>query len=1096
MHHDYHPCAVIHPMSPVNRFVLTGALALVALAAAFANAEDIGACCYADGTCLILTQPLCENLRYCRGDANCDGVVNFADIDRFVAALSGPDAWNDPNCPWRQADCDGDTFVDFGDIDPFVARLGAVCSVLGTEGIWAGAGTACDADRCLTDCNGNGIHDPNDITSGFSADCNLDGIPDECQDCDGDGLGDVCQIDAGAVADINGNYIPDTCEYDCNANGVPDTYEIEEGFATDCDQNGVPDTCDILLHTASDCNDDGVPDACQLDGADCNANGVPDDCEADCNGNGQPDDCDVLLGGLADADGNLVPDACQPDCNGNGLPDALDIAQGTATDCNANGNPDACDLASGASLDRDSNGIADECEPHCQSPCDFWETLDPGVMGPAPTRVDLASLPIPADFFGPGSEPFDGVIELAGRRPLDANTWTVTDTVISRAFDPFQPNQPPQGAPVFVPLMITSLSLQSVQPIAVTFAGQNEPQLWNVEVTLSSAPQPPGDMQVFKTHPNGGFYGLNLPIVPRLVFRPADDPSVGLVRDYGTAGLGPWILNHDNVPWVHQADPNLLVLRDPGSQMVAGITENPPGGPQTRVPVMLGGPVLQAGQQCPPNVSIDLDIFDGLDAGCANGCGGKEVPDAKEVSRGAVTVANLNDTDNDGIIDRDDGAVLALNASGRSEIDLMKIILRKPTPDLGGVVELKVIGGDVKAWLTSSKVEAQTLPHSYPTAALPVTLYVEARGVSSAVRDIGLEAIYNPPPGGSARDEVRGTGAWATRSLVKVTRALADNTIPEDADRSGYQAFINRTLAQDGTRFGVGPNTTNGTADTFSSGRILQEFLIAPSGVDSLPIRFDVSRAVYARDYRIASGAGTTTLWTPGYKQNFPEDRDPKGNIELPNDDRDDSDEDNGPTNRHIYSWDTPGQPLTARERRSDMAFWVRRDTFREFVRVRVGFGQSFANKNGTLEGSRASDFYPWHYVDYLVRDGEGNWTPDTLRTSNSAPVRSGQGNGTATARLESGATTEGFTATYTQKRNTWTLTGTSGVSISESRRSTPPGTTWTLTLPGRVKLVITGGSSGFKDGSQFTFSTFKSATDGRKQNVNGTGAIDPSGAP
>lgn len=58
------------------------------------------------------------------GDMNCDGAVTFADIDPFVAALSGPDAWPNPACPWVNGDCTGDANVTFGDIDPFVARLG------------------------------------------------------------------------------------------------------------------------------------------------------------------------------------------------------------------------------------------------------------------------------------------------------------------------------------------------------------------------------------------------------------------------------------------------------------------------------------------------------------------------------------------------------------------------------------------------------------------------------------------------------------------------------------------------------------------------------------------------------------------------------------------------------------------------------------------------------------------------------------------------------------------------------------------------------------------------------------------------------------
>ncbi len=52
------------------------------------------------------------------GDMNCDGVVDFADIDPFVAILTGA-----LPCNFYNADVNGDGVVDFGDINPFVALL-------------------------------------------------------------------------------------------------------------------------------------------------------------------------------------------------------------------------------------------------------------------------------------------------------------------------------------------------------------------------------------------------------------------------------------------------------------------------------------------------------------------------------------------------------------------------------------------------------------------------------------------------------------------------------------------------------------------------------------------------------------------------------------------------------------------------------------------------------------------------------------------------------------------------------------------------------------------------------------------------------------
>ncbi len=60
----------------------------------------------------------------CRGDCNCDGQINFADIDPFVAVLAGGTP-----CSFENCDVNGDGNINFNDIDPFVALLsqGAQC---------------------------------------------------------------------------------------------------------------------------------------------------------------------------------------------------------------------------------------------------------------------------------------------------------------------------------------------------------------------------------------------------------------------------------------------------------------------------------------------------------------------------------------------------------------------------------------------------------------------------------------------------------------------------------------------------------------------------------------------------------------------------------------------------------------------------------------------------------------------------------------------------------------------------------------------------------------------------------------------------------
>ncbi len=61
----------------------------------------------------------------CPGDLNCDGAVDFADINPFVLALTDPAGYQAafPNCFLLAADCDNSGALDFYDINSFVSLL-------------------------------------------------------------------------------------------------------------------------------------------------------------------------------------------------------------------------------------------------------------------------------------------------------------------------------------------------------------------------------------------------------------------------------------------------------------------------------------------------------------------------------------------------------------------------------------------------------------------------------------------------------------------------------------------------------------------------------------------------------------------------------------------------------------------------------------------------------------------------------------------------------------------------------------------------------------------------------------------------------------
>ncbi len=70
----------------------------------------------------------------CSGDSNCDGAVNWRDIDYFVAAQNdNTSAWEAmfapdlPTCPFGNNDVDGSGSVNWRDIDPFVSAQNTTC---------------------------------------------------------------------------------------------------------------------------------------------------------------------------------------------------------------------------------------------------------------------------------------------------------------------------------------------------------------------------------------------------------------------------------------------------------------------------------------------------------------------------------------------------------------------------------------------------------------------------------------------------------------------------------------------------------------------------------------------------------------------------------------------------------------------------------------------------------------------------------------------------------------------------------------------------------------------------------------------------------
>ena len=156
------------------------------------------------------------------------------------------------------------------------------------------------------------------------------------------------------------------------------------------------------------------------------------------------------------------------------------------------------------------------------------------------------AMQIPAGFFGPGSDPFEGVVNFAGVRLETFMGFPVgdADTIVQRM-------APANPAPSdTVPIEIVALSLRSVQPIYVTYPTTGES--WDVDVDLSSSMPSKGQMTIHQE----GTFDSQLQVVPRFTFTRLSD---GTTRILDGAELPPVIFEANSFWDIHCVLPALAV---------------------------------------------------------------------------------------------------------------------------------------------------------------------------------------------------------------------------------------------------------------------------------------------------------------------------------------------------------------------------------------------------------------------------------------------------------------------------------------------------------------------------------------------------------
>jgi hypothetical protein len=186
--------------------------------------------------------------------------------------------------------------------------------------------------------------------------------------------------------------------------------------------------------------------------------------------------------------------------------------------------------------------------------------------------------PIPANAFGPGSDPFTGRIDWTSGPLTQFMSFSLpqgfVDTIVFRSADAVLSGP---GSTATIPVQMVALSFAGVRPIEVTFMGGARSELWIVDAIAPN--NPVGTMTIRQTSAEGGTFDSEFHVHPIFTLTRLSDGFQTII-DVVAAGLPPNIVRQEDIPW--RFDPitppptaNYEVLRIPGltTNFVPGYTE-------------------------------------------------------------------------------------------------------------------------------------------------------------------------------------------------------------------------------------------------------------------------------------------------------------------------------------------------------------------------------------------------------------------------------------------------------------------------------------------------------------------------------------------
>jgi len=147
------------------------------------------------------------------------------------------------------------------------------------------------------------------------------------------------------------------------------------------------------------------------------------------------------------------------------------------------------------------------------------------TTGNGETYHNFQASPVPAGFFGTGSQKYAGLVPLVGV-PLQPLVNDI-DTIIHRNQDVLTPGS--------TTITMTALNLKGINPITVSY-DDNHTESWTVKVNLSDVKASGGSMSF---NSDGSAFDSSLSVYPKFSFTRVSDNKTLVLDTGGSGGLAP-----------------------------------------------------------------------------------------------------------------------------------------------------------------------------------------------------------------------------------------------------------------------------------------------------------------------------------------------------------------------------------------------------------------------------------------------------------------------------------------------------------------------------------------------------------------------------